>query len=86
LASNESVFVIGGVNCSRGKQPNVAALYLNFDLDELIELRDHPWFSACQFHPEFQTTPDNADPLFRGMIEVALKLLELSGYVSIREG
>jgi CTP synthase len=52
---------------------NVAGLYSKFDLVELIELRDHPWFIACQFHPEFQSKPNKAHPLFRGFIEAALK-------------
>jgi len=51
----------------------VSGLYSKFDLVELIELRDHPWFIACQFHPEFQSKPNKAHPLFRGFIEAALK-------------
>ncbi|MEI6083468.1 MAG: CTP synthase [Verrucomicrobiota bacterium] len=51
----------------------VAGLYAKYDLVELIELRDHPWFIACQFHPEFKTKPNKAHPLFRGFIEAALK-------------
>ncbi len=51
----------------------VAGLYAKHDLVELIELRDHPWFIACQFHPEFLSKPDKAHPLFRGFIEAALK-------------
>lgn len=42
-------------------------------LAELIELEGHPWFIACQFHPEFQSKPDQAHPLFRGFIGAALK-------------
>ena len=51
----------------------VAGRYTKFDLVELIELRDHPWFIACQFHPEFLSKPNKAHPLFRGFIEAALK-------------
>ena len=51
----------------------VAGLYSKYDLVELVELRAHPWFIACQFHPEFQSKPDQAHPLFRGFIEAALK-------------
>ena len=40
----------------------------NGELVELIELRDHPFFVACQFHPEFQSKPNAAHPLFRGFI------------------
>ena len=43
------------------------------DLVETIEQRDHPFFLASQFHPEFQSKPNKAHPLFRGFIEAALK-------------
>jgi CTP synthase len=51
----------------------VAGLYAKHDLVELIELRDHPWFLACQFHPEFLSKPNKPHPLFRGFIEAALR-------------
>ncbi len=41
------------------------------ELVEIIELPDHPWFVACQFHPEFTSTPRDGHPLFRGFIEAA---------------
>jgi CTP synthase len=41
-------------------------------LVELIELRDHPWFLACQYHPEFQTKPNAPHPLFKGFITASL--------------
>ena len=40
-------------------------------LVEVIELIDHPWFLACQFHPEFTSTPRNGHPLFAGFIRAA---------------
>ncbi|MDX1704903.1 CTP synthase [Pseudidiomarina sp.] len=40
-------------------------------LVEIIELPDHPWFVAAQFHPEFTSTPRDGHPLFRGFIEAA---------------
>ena len=40
-------------------------------LVELIELRDHPFFTACQYHPEFLSRPGKPHPLFRGLIEAA---------------
>jgi CTP synthase len=43
------------------------------ELVEIIELRDHPWFVACQFHPEFKSRPNRAHPLFRDFIGAALK-------------
>ena len=43
------------------------------DLVEIIELADHPWFIAVQFHPEFKSKPNSAHPLFSRFIEAALK-------------
>ncbi len=43
------------------------------DLVEIVELADHPWFVACQFHPEFQSTPLQSHPLFRGFVGAALR-------------
>jgi CTP synthase len=42
------------------------------DLVEIVELRDHPWFLGCQFHPEFKSRPMAAHPLFRDFIRAAL--------------
>ena len=42
-------------------------------LVEIIEIPDHPWFLACQFHPEFTSTPRDGHPLFTGFIEAALR-------------
>jgi CTP synthase len=42
-------------------------------LVETIELPDHPWFFACQFHPEFTSTPRTGHPLFSGFIQACLK-------------
>jgi len=41
-------------------------------LVEIIEIPDHPWFIACQFHPEFTSTPRDGHPLFCGFIKAAL--------------
>jgi CTP synthase len=41
-------------------------------LVELIELRDHPFFLACQYHPEFQSKPNHPHPLFTGFIQASL--------------
>ncbi len=43
------------------------------NLVEIIELRDHPWFLAVQFHPEFQSKPNRAHPLFAAFIAAALR-------------
>ncbi|MCT0247686.1 CTP synthase [Synechococcus sp. CS-205] len=40
-------------------------------LVELIEREDHPFFAACQYHPEFLSRPGKPHPLFRGLIEAA---------------
>ena len=40
-------------------------------LVEMIELPDHPWFLACQFHPEFTSTPRDSHPLFKQFILAA---------------
>ncbi len=42
-------------------------------LVEMVELRDHPWFVACQFHPEFTSTPRDGHPLFTGYLRAALE-------------
>jgi len=41
-------------------------------LVEIVELRDHPWFLGCQFHPEFKSRPMNPHPLFVSFIRSAL--------------
>ena len=41
-------------------------------LVEMVELKDHPWFVACQFHPEFTSTPRDGHPLFSGFVEAGL--------------
>ncbi len=45
-------------------------------LVEVIELPDHPWFVACQFHPEFTSTPRDGHPLFTSFIEAAAAAAE----------
>jgi len=40
-------------------------------LCEMVELPEHPWFVACQFHPEFTSNPRDGHPLFSGFIEAA---------------
>ena len=42
-------------------------------LAELIELRDHPYFVGCQYHPEFQSKPNKPHPLFKGFIRACLE-------------
>jgi CTP synthase len=52
--------VIGGVSAGRER------------LVETIEIPNHPWFFACQFHPEFTSTPRKGHPLFTSFIKAAL--------------
>ena len=52
--------IFAGINSSQG-------------LVEIIELKNHPWFVACQFHPEFKSKPDRAHPLFKNFITAALE-------------
>ena len=42
-------------------------------LVEAVEVADHPWFVACQFHPEFTSTPRDGHPLFRQFVKAAVK-------------
>ena len=42
-------------------------------LAEMIEIDDHPWFIACQFHPEFTSSPLRAHPLFQSFIKAAVE-------------
>jgi CTP synthase len=44
----------------------------NGRLVEIIELPNHPFFIACQFHPEFQSRPSTPHPLFLGFMQAAL--------------
>ncbi len=46
------------------------------ELVEMVELKDHPWFLGCQFHPEFKSRPMNPHPLFREFIRASLKYSE----------
>ena len=41
-------------------------------LVEMVEIESHPWFVACQFHPEFKSTPLEAHPLFKDFIKAAM--------------
>jgi CTP synthase len=40
---------------------------------EIVEYRDHPWFVACQFHPEYKSRPLNPHPLFREFVAAAIR-------------
>jgi CTP synthase len=50
---------------------SITGLSMDGQLVEIIELVDHPWFVACQFHPEFTSTPRDGHPLFTGFVAAA---------------
>ncbi|MBD3670367.1 MAG: CTP synthase [Gammaproteobacteria bacterium] len=50
---------------------NFTGRSLDGSLVEVVEVPDHPWFVACQFHPEFTSTPRDGHPLFTGFINAA---------------
>jgi CTP synthase len=45
---------------------------LELNLVEMIEVKNHPWFVGCQFHPEFTSKPREGHPLFTGFIKAAI--------------
>ncbi len=51
----------------------LSGTYQKADLVEIVELKDHPFFIAVQFHPEFKSKPDKVHPLFKGFIKTALE-------------
>ena len=51
----------------------VSGVHPKNSLVEIVELKNHPFFVAVQFHPEFQSKPDVAHPLFKGFIKAALE-------------
>ncbi|EUC96445.1 glutamine hydrolyzing CTP synthase [Providencia alcalifaciens] len=52
---------------------NIAGRSVDNKLVEIIENPNHPWFVACQFHPEFTSTPRDGHPLFAGFVKAAGK-------------
>lgn len=51
----------------------ISGIYADKNLAEIIELANHPWFVASQFHPEFKSRPNRAHPLFRDFVGAAYK-------------
>jgi CTP synthase len=51
---------------------------LDGKLVEIVEIPEHPWFIACQFHPEFTSTPRDGHPLFSGFVKAALRYRRVS--------
>ncbi len=54
----------------------ISGISPNGQLVEIMEISDHRWFVACQFHPEFKSRPNRPHPLFMGFIENALKAIK----------
>jgi len=55
----------------QGAGMSFTGMSMDGQLVEIIELADHPWFVACQFHPEFTSTPRDGHPLFTGFVAAA---------------
>ena len=51
----------------------ISGLSPDGELVEIVELKDHPWFLGCQFHPEFKSTPRNPHPIFTSFIDASIK-------------
>ncbi|WP_133129710.1 CTP synthase [Legionella yabuuchiae] len=49
----------------------ISGLSADNSLVEVVELKDHPWFLACQFHPEFTSAPRDSHPLFKSFVLAA---------------
>ncbi|MCH2182649.1 MAG: CTP synthase [Mariniblastus sp.] len=56
----------------------IAGTSENDSLVEIVELTDHPWFVAVQFHPEFKSKPTESHPLFSGFIQAAVRRIKSS--------
>jgi CTP synthase len=54
----------------------IAGLHAPKNLVEIVEHKDHPWFVACQFHPEFKSRPESPHPLFRDFVAAAIERAE----------
>ena len=62
-------------NQYRDQLAQAGLMFVGMSMDdslvEVIEIPDHPWFIACQFHPEFTSTPRDGHPLFSGFVQAA---------------
>ncbi len=67
-------FEVNNKFVSQLKENNLIISGMNTDLNlvEMIEIKNHPWFVAVQFHPELKSRINNAHPLFKGFIKAAL--------------
>jgi len=55
------------------KELVISGVSPNGELVEIVEIKNHPWFLGCQFHPEFKSRPMDPHPLFRDFIKASLK-------------
>ncbi|CAB9540421.1 CTP synthase (EC 6.3.4.2) [uncultured Gammaproteobacteria bacterium] len=55
----------------------VSGRSIDGSLVEIVEIIDHPWFVACQFHPEFTSSPRDGHPLFESFVKAALEVRNL---------
>jgi CTP synthase len=62
---------------------HMSGVSLDGELVEVVEISEHPWFFASQFHPEFTSTPRDGHPLFSGFVEAACSYHEKSGTASV---
>ncbi len=60
----------------------IAATSENNTLVEVVEIADHPWFVAVQFHPEFKSKPTAAHPLFSGFVQAAVRRSNKDEYLT----
>ena len=67
-------FEVNNKFVSKLKKNDLIISGVNTDLNlvEMVEIEDHPWFVAVQFHPELKSRINNAHPLFKGFIKAAL--------------
>ena len=59
------------LNLFQGTDMNFSGYSENKELMEILEIKNHPWYLACQFHPEFTSSPINGHPLFNNFIKKA---------------
>ena len=62
---------------------HMSGISMDGELVEVVEISEHPWFFACQFHPEFTSTPRDGHPLFSSFVEAACSYHEKSETVPV---
>ena len=53
---------------------DIVGTSLDGNLAEMIEIKNHPWFLGCQFHPEFTSNPRDGHAIFNDFIAKAIKI------------